>query len=194
MAIRLFVGNLPYDTTEAALRELFAAVGPLSYVSLPTDRETGKMRGFAFVEFNDRAQADAAIRRFNNELFKGRPLVLNEARARDASRPPGAFPSQSFSSQGRPAPGADPGESTERTSKPAGRNFGPDAPPRGRGGRGKPRSKADGVPKGPLRERPGGRFFEDGDESSADDDSAEDNFATRGYDSEGEEDQGPIEL
>ena len=60
MAVRLFVGNLPYDVTEADLRAHFAAVGPLSYISLPTDRETGRPRGFAFVEFIERADAEEA--------------------------------------------------------------------------------------------------------------------------------------
>ena len=94
MSARLFVGNLPYTATEAALRELFSAVGSLSYVYLPTDRESGKPRGFAFVEFNDRAQAEEAIRRFNNELFMGRPLSVSEARERDdrpqSGQPPGS--------------------------------------------------------------------------------------------------------
>src|SRR2546425_6618223 len=85
MPVRLFVGNLPYNATEAELREHFSEVGPISYLSLPTDRETGQPRGFAFVEFNDQAQAEEAIRRFNNQLFKGRPIAVNEARARDSS-------------------------------------------------------------------------------------------------------------
>ena len=83
MAVRLFVGNLAYDVTEAELREHFAAVGQLSYISLATDRDTGKPRGFAFIEFSARADAEEAIRRLNNQAFKGRPLVINEARARD---------------------------------------------------------------------------------------------------------------
>jgi hypothetical protein len=58
MAVRLFVGNLPYDVTEAELRAHFAAIGPLSYLSLATDRDTGKPRGFAFVEFSARADAE----------------------------------------------------------------------------------------------------------------------------------------
>jgi len=196
MAVRLFVGNLPYDTTEASLRELFSDVGSLSYVSLPTDRETGKMRGFAFVEFVDRAQADAAVRRHNNELFKGRQLVINEARARDASGPPGGRPvrpAQSFSSPGRPAPGPDMGPPPDRDARPS-RNFGPDAPPRGRGGRAKPRSRNEAAPKGPLREKRGGQFFDDGDDAGFDDDSIEDNFASRPDGSEPDEDGGPIEL
>jgi len=88
MAVRLFVGNLPYDVTEAELRAHFAAIGPLSYISLATDRDTGKPRGFAFVEFSARADAEEAMRRLNNQAFKGRALVVNEARARDAHAPP----------------------------------------------------------------------------------------------------------
>src|SRR5215510_2812282 len=92
MPVRLFVGNLPYSTTEAELREHFSAVGPLSYVHLPTDRESGKPRGFAFVEFDDRAKAEEAVRRFNNQLFKGRPMAVNEARAREDRPRPSAPP------------------------------------------------------------------------------------------------------
>ena len=84
MAVRLFVGNLPYDVTEAELRAHFAAIGPLAYLSLATDRDTGKPRGFAFVEFSARADAEDAIRRLHNQAFKGRPLAVNEARPRDA--------------------------------------------------------------------------------------------------------------
>src|SRR3954463_6062064 len=90
MAVRLFVGNLPYDATEDEIRQHFSSVGNLSYVSIPLDRETGKKRGFAFVEFADAQQAQEAIRQFNNQPFKGRPLAVNEARAREAGpRPPG---------------------------------------------------------------------------------------------------------
>src|SRR5436190_23570211 len=88
MSVRLFVGNLPYDATEDEIRQHFSVVGNLSYVSIPLDRETGKKRGFAFVEFADATQAQEAIRQFNNQPFKGRPLAVNEARARDASAPP----------------------------------------------------------------------------------------------------------
>src|SRR5713226_4935120 len=97
MAVRLFVGNLPYSATEAALREHFSSVGPLSYIYLPIDRESGKPRGFAFVEFSERSQADEAIRRFNNQMFMGRPLAVNEARERD-DRPRSSAPPRSFTS------------------------------------------------------------------------------------------------
>src|SRR4029078_9199848 len=88
MAVRLFVGNLPYDTTEDEIRQHFSTVGNLSYVSIPLDRGTGKKSGFGFVEFGDPKQAQEAIRLFNNQPFKGRPLAVNEARAKEA-RPPG---------------------------------------------------------------------------------------------------------
>jgi RNA recognition motif-containing protein len=170
MAVRLFVGNLPYSTTEAALREHFSQIGPLSYVYLPSDRETGKPRGFAFIEFNDRAQAEEAIRRFNNQLFLGRPLAVNEARGRE-DRPPSRPPSRPFTSS---APLTEPPAAEQ-----PGRNFGPDAAPRrtrkpgGRGG------KSERAPKQPLRERSGGRFFGDADDDLGDEDLTSDNFASR---------------
>src|SRR5512144_2765043 len=83
MPVRLFVGNLPYDMTEPDIREFFAPVGPLSTVIIPVDRETGKRRGFAFVEFSDPAQAAEASRRLNNQPYKGRNITINEARARE---------------------------------------------------------------------------------------------------------------
>src|SRR6266851_2562256 len=101
MAVRLFVGNLPYTATEAALRELFSTIAPLSYIYLPIDRDTGKPRGFAFVEFGERAQAEEAIRKFNNQLFMGRPLAVNEARERE-DRPQSGSPSRP-PAFGRPA-------------------------------------------------------------------------------------------
>ena len=94
MSVRLFVGNLPYDTTEAELREFFSPVGPLSTVIIPVDRETGKRRGFAFVEFSDPAQAAEANRRLNNQPFRGRNVTINEARARENRPDSGAAPRQ----------------------------------------------------------------------------------------------------
>src|SRR5207244_12435554 len=90
MAVRLFIGNLPYDVTEAELRAHFAAVGPLASLALPTDRDTGRPRGFAFVEFRERADAEAAIHHLNNPAYKGRPLAASEARARDDRTTTGA--------------------------------------------------------------------------------------------------------
>src|SRR5215475_14268821 len=111
MSVRLFVGNLPYDATEDEIRAHFAAAGSLSSVFIPVDRETGRKRGFAFVEFSDGAQAQEAIRLFNNQPFKGRSLAVNEARAKEAGpRPPspggggGYRPAPSGGGGFRPAP------------------------------------------------------------------------------------------
>ena len=90
MTVRLFVGNLPYDVTEPELRVYFAAIGPLASLALPLDRDTGTPRGFAFVEFQERTDAEEAIRRLNAQAFKGRPLAVSEARARGAQAPPRA--------------------------------------------------------------------------------------------------------
>ena len=71
MAVRLFVGNMPYGATEADLRAHFSGVGEPSQIVIPVDRETGRPRGFAFVEFIDRAMAEEAIERFNQQPFMG---------------------------------------------------------------------------------------------------------------------------
>ena len=69
MAVRLFVGNLSYATTEADLRGYFGTIAPPSQVVVPVDRETGRPRGFAFVEYQDRAHAEQAIQQFNGQVF-----------------------------------------------------------------------------------------------------------------------------
>jgi len=169
MSVRLFVGNLAYDVTEAELREFVAAAGTPLSVRLLTDRETGKPRGFAFVEFSDAAQAEEAVRRFHQQVFKGRPLVVNEARPREE----GAGPrSNAFAQVGRSG-GPGPTERTMRSDQPT-RTFGPDAPPRGKRkpkGRG---SKGERAPKGPLRERIGGQFFAGGVDDSQEDPGVDD--------------------
>jgi RNA recognition motif-containing protein len=149
MSVRLFVGNLTYDVTEAELREYLSPAGAVVSVRIPTDRETGKPRGFAFVEFGDGAQAEDAIRRFNQQPFKGRPLVINEARPREE----GAGPR--LSAPARPTWAGD--QSTPAPGQPK-RTFGPDAPPRGaRKGKGRG-PKGERAPKGPLKERVRGQF------------------------------------
>src|SRR5215470_6213103 len=185
MAVRLFVGNLPYSTTEAEIREHFSPVAPLSYIYLPTDRETGKPRGFAFVEIDDAAKAQEAIRRFNNQPFKGRPLVLNEARAKD-SRPQSSAPPRPSPSRAAWAPEPDIFEAPRREGKP-GRNFGPDASPRRNRKSASRGQKGERAPKGPLRERSGGQIFGDDDDSFYDDDLGGENFASRVRDSEDED-------
>jgi RNA recognition motif-containing protein len=91
VSVRLFVGNLDYSVNEAELRQHFGEVGAPAQVALPVDRETGRPRGFAFVEFTDRAVAEEVIRRFNGQALKGRPLAISEARARE-DRPPMSGP------------------------------------------------------------------------------------------------------
>ncbi|HZS09674.1 MAG TPA: RNA-binding protein [Blastocatellia bacterium] len=161
MPVRLFVGNLPYHATEAELRELFSAVGPLTYVSLPTDRESGQPRGFAFIEFSERAQAEEAIRRFNNQAFKGRRLAVNEARVREDRQQAGAPSRPSFnrpSSTTQP----DPADPPAPGNKPS-RNFGPDASAQRNRGKTKGGSKSERTPKGPMREMVRGQFFGEDD-------------------------------
>jgi RNA recognition motif-containing protein len=91
VSVRLFIGNLPYAATEADLREHLSSVGAPTQIVLPTDRETGRPRGFAFVDYADRGVAEEAIRRFNQQPFKGRPLAVSEARPRE-ERPAGPRP------------------------------------------------------------------------------------------------------
>lgn len=184
MPVRLFVGNLPYNTTEAELREFLSAVAPPSNIYLPTDRESGRPRGFAFVEFDDRAKAEEAIRRLNNQLFKGRPIAINEARARE-DRPRTGGPPRPISPRPdfSPGPGmVEPPPSTEK----AGRNFGPDAAPRRTRNKPKTGSKSERAPKGPMREVTRGQFFGGDDDDNLDDDLSEENFASRVEDEEDE--------
>ncbi len=78
---KLYVGNLPWSASEDDIRELFSPIGVIESVSLITDRETGRSRGFAFVEM-DRADANKAISQLNGQDFGGRPLRVNEAQDR----------------------------------------------------------------------------------------------------------------
>jgi len=182
MAVRLFVGNLPYSATEVDLREHFAAVGPLSYVYLPTDRETGKPRGFAFIEFNERSHAEEAIRRFDSQSFMGRTIAVNEARARD-DRPGASVRPGPSGPVSRPAPRAfAPSGGEAPPSEAPGRNFGPDAAPRRNRKSPKSAPRGERAPKKPIRERPGGQMFLGGDDDDFDDDDLGDNFASSEYD------------
>ena len=80
--MRIYVGNLSYDTTEDDLRALFSQHGEVSDLHLPTDRETGRPRGFAFVEMPDDGQAQAAMDALNGKDVGGRELTVNKARER----------------------------------------------------------------------------------------------------------------
>lgn len=174
MAVRLFIGNLPYGATEADLRAHFAPIADPSHIVMPVDRETGRPRGFAFVEFADRTLADEVIKRFDAQPFQGRNLAVSEARAREdrpprppgqggfgAPRPGGGFggprPGGGFAGGGgggfSPRPVGGPPGSRDRTA-----NFGPPAPPRRLRGA-KKGSQQEHKPRGPIKEKTGGRIY-----------------------------------
>jgi cold-inducible RNA-binding protein len=81
--MKLYVGNLSYDTTDNDLATAFGAHGELRTAQVVMDRETGRSRGFGFVEMDDRAQAEAAMSALNGQQLQGRTLVVNEAKPRD---------------------------------------------------------------------------------------------------------------
>ena len=206
MSVRLFIGNLPYSASEAELRGHLSSVGEPTSIVLPVDRETGRPRGFAFVDYADRAVAEEAIRQFDQQPFKGRPLAVSEARPREERGPggprPGGFggPRPGGFGGGAPRPGGFGGPRPggfggSGAPRPGGfggprpvdggggapgrnRNFGPDAPPKGK--RKPHKDRADRGPKGPIKERPVGRLYDaDEDWRAADTDDVElDNVAT----------------
>jgi RNA recognition motif-containing protein len=171
----LFIGNLPYSATEADLRAHFATIAEPSHVVMPVDRETGRPRGFAFVEFVERANAEAVIRKFDAQPFQGRNLAVSEARPREdrGPRPPGQGgfapreggfggprPGGGFGGP-RPAPGGGfgprPGPGGPPGSRDRSANFGPPAPPKRL--RGKKGAQQEHKPRGPIKERTGGRIY-----------------------------------
>ena len=83
MSKKLYIGNISYRTNEEGLRELFSQVGPVDSVAVITDRETGRSKGFAFVEMATDEGAQQAIQRFNEYEFEGRQLRVAEARPRE---------------------------------------------------------------------------------------------------------------
>jgi len=88
MASKLFVGNLPFTTTDNDLQVYFGHVGPVLAVNIMQDRATGRSRGFAFIEMGSQDDATKAITTLHKKDFQGRPLTVNEARPRE-DRPPG---------------------------------------------------------------------------------------------------------
>ena len=81
--MKLYVGNLSFETTENDLRDLFSQHGKVTDVAILMDRSTGQSRGFGFVTFTDATGANAAIAAFNGKEVQGRTLTVNEARARE---------------------------------------------------------------------------------------------------------------
>jgi RNA recognition motif-containing protein len=215
LAVRLFIGNLPYGATEADLRAHFAPVAEPSHVVMPVDRETGRPRGFAFVEFAERDKAEEVINRFNAQPFQGRSLAVSEARARE-DRPPGPRPGGGFGGPrpsgpasggfggprpgggfggprpgggfGGPRPG---GGSGFGPPGPGGRdrsaNFGPPAPPKRL--RGAKKQQQEHKPRGPIKERSGGRIYAVDDLDDGADTGDIDDIATSLPDEDGSDDQ-----
>src|SRR5829696_3727251 len=83
MSIKLYVGNLSFQTSSEDLRELFSQAGTVESASVVEDRDTGRSRGFGFVEMATREEGEAAIQQFNGKEFGGRNLNVNEARPRE---------------------------------------------------------------------------------------------------------------
>ncbi|MBV8859766.1 MAG: RNA-binding protein [Acidobacteria bacterium] len=83
MSIKLYVGNLSFQTSSEDLRDLFSQAGTVESASVVEDRDTGRSRGFGFVEMGSREEGEAAIQQFNGKEFGGRNLTVNEARPRE---------------------------------------------------------------------------------------------------------------
>ena len=87
MGKKLYVGGLPYSTTEDALKDAFSQAGTVSSATIIMDKMTGRSKGFGFVEMSNDEEANKAIEMFNGKEFEGRSLTVNEARPMEA-RPP----------------------------------------------------------------------------------------------------------
>jgi RNA recognition motif-containing protein len=81
--VTIYIGNLSFQATEEDLREVFAEYGKVSRISLPTDRETGRKRGFAFVEMEDESKEDLAISELDGAEWLGREIRVNKAKPRE---------------------------------------------------------------------------------------------------------------
>ena len=192
--VRLFVGNLPYQATEDDLRTHFSQVGQPTQIVRPLDRETGRARGFAFVEYAERPMAEEAIKKFDGQLFMGRPLAVSEARAREDRGPGGPPRSGGYGAPrpggygggsgyaggggggysggggfGGPRPGGYSPSRSGHTEGGAGharqKDFGPPAPPKDKK---KPFKKNEDKPRGPIPTKFSGRMYDlDGEDDDS---------------------------
>ena len=87
MQNRLYVGNLPWSATDDSLREFFAAAGTVSSATVISDRDSGRSKGFGFVEMSSEEEAQKAIEMFNGKDMDGRPIVVNIARPKEERAP-----------------------------------------------------------------------------------------------------------
>ena len=106
MEAKLYVGNLPYTTVDADLENLFAAAGTVKSAQVIKDRQSGRSKGFGFVEMSSDAEAQNAITMFHGKDYSGRPLTVNIARPRE-DRPGGGGGSGGFRGSGRRPGGGD---------------------------------------------------------------------------------------
>lgn len=86
----IYVGNIPYQVTQDDIKDVFAEYGTVKQVKLPIDRESGRVRGFAFVDLDTEAQEDAAIEALDGAEWMGRELKVSKARPRQDKRPSGS--------------------------------------------------------------------------------------------------------
>lgn len=91
MSMKLYVGNLAFQTSSEELQELFAQAGTVESASVVEDRDTGRSRGFGFVEMSSKEEGQAAIAQFNGKEINGRSLTVNEARPRENRGGGGGF-------------------------------------------------------------------------------------------------------
>ncbi|MDJ0846466.1 RNA recognition motif domain-containing protein [Crocosphaera sp.] len=92
----IYVGNLSYDVTEADLEQVFAEYGTVKSVKIPSDRETGRSRGFGFVEMDAETEEEAAIEALNGAEWMGRALKVNKARPREERGSLGGRPTRRY--------------------------------------------------------------------------------------------------
>jgi cold-inducible RNA-binding protein len=85
MSMKLYVGNLSFGTMEDDLQRLFSQVGSVESIAMVTDRDTGRSRGFAFVEMSSKSEGEAAITKFNGSELDGRSLTVSEAKPRETN-------------------------------------------------------------------------------------------------------------
>ncbi|HWS55936.1 MAG TPA: RNA-binding protein [Pyrinomonadaceae bacterium] len=83
MSMKLYVGNLAFQTSSSDLQELFGQAGTVESASVVEDRDTGRSRGFGFVEMSSKEEGEAAISQFNGKEVNGRSLTVNEAKPRE---------------------------------------------------------------------------------------------------------------
>ena len=100
MAIRLYVGNLPYSATVEGLRELFSQIGNVSSVDLPADKYTGRPRGFGFVDMENAAEAEEAVRKYDGYTLDNRSIRVQIAKERPARAPGYRLPAQRGTERG----------------------------------------------------------------------------------------------